>query len=95
SVVFVAADGSAVPGVDLTQLLQAAGAHGWRVEQRPDGSVRAEVVRGDAARVDVALTALFGQPIEVVALARLADLGEGKPRRYEVARREPSRDRAF
>ena len=34
---FLAADGRRVPSVDLTQLLQAAGAYGWTVHQHGDG----------------------------------------------------------
>lgn len=82
SVVFMAADGSPVPSVDLTQLLQAAGAHGWRVEQHPDGRVTAAVVRGDGDQIAAALSALLGSAVIVTTLERLSDLGEGKPQRF-------------
>ena len=85
SVTFSAADGRVVPSVDLTQLLQAAGAHGWRVEQGADGAVAADVVRGDADRVRDALGALLGRPVAVRRLERLDELGEGKVRRYASA----------
>ena len=85
SVTLVAADGRRVPSVDLTQLLQTAGAHGWRVEQDAEGAVTADVVRGDTEQVRAALVALLGRPLVVRRLERLADLGEGKPRRYRSA----------
>ncbi len=85
TVTFMASDGRGVPSVDLTQLLQAAGAHGWRVEQAFDGSVAADVVRGDADQARDALAALLGRPVAVRRLDRLTDLGEGKPRRYRSA----------
>ena len=79
---FAAADGRLVPCVDLTQQLQAHGALGWSVEQSADGRVAARIAGGDADAVASALVALLGQPIEVDRVHRLADLGEGKPRRY-------------
>ena len=79
---FVAGDGSLVPCVDLTQQLQAGGAHGWSVRQAADGSVTAAVVNGDQGQIEAMLTALLGRPVAVTALGRLLDLGEGKPRRY-------------
>jgi phenylacetate-CoA ligase len=80
---FVAADGSLVPCVDLTQHLQAGGAHGWSVRQAGDGAVRATVVGGDPVQIGAALERLLGRPVPVVRVAGLLDLGEGKPRRYE------------
>lgn len=79
---FVAADGTLVPCVDLTQQLQAHGALGWSVEQATDGRVSARIVGGDLNAVSRALTALLAQPVRVERVERLADLGEGKPRRY-------------
>jgi phenylacetate-CoA ligase len=79
---FLAADGSRVPCVDLTQHLQAAGAHGWSVVQDAMGRVDATIVRGDAARVAAALDALLGMPVSVDRRDSLSELGEGKPRRY-------------
>lgn len=79
---FLAGDGSRVPSVDLTQHLQAAGAHGWSVVQDAAGRVEATIVRGDVARVTAALAALLGQPISVESRESLSALGEGKPRRY-------------
>lgn len=93
SVVFVAADGSPVPSVDLTQLLQAAGAHGWQVEQAADGRVAARVVRGDGERIVAALTSLLGSVVTVAVLDRLSDLGEGKPRRFASRVRAETRPR--
>jgi phenylacetate-CoA ligase len=79
---FRAADGSRVPCVDLTQQLQAAGAHGWSVLQDATGQVSATIVRGDAARVAAALEALLGRPVDVERREAMSELGEGKPRRY-------------
>ena len=79
---FLAKDGSRVACVDLTQQLQAAGAHGWSVKQDATGGVEAVIARGDAGRVSAALEALLGRPVTVERRERVADLGEGKPRRY-------------
>jgi phenylacetate-CoA ligase len=79
---FLASDGSRVPCVDLTQHLQAAGAHGWSVVQDATGRVVATIVRGDAARVGSALEALLGQPVSVEQRSSMSELGPGKPRRY-------------
>jgi phenylacetate-CoA ligase len=83
--VFRAADGRAVPSVDLTQQLQAHGALGWVVEQSADGAVAATIAGGDADAVAEALSALLGRAIAVRRVERPADLGEGKPRRFRVA----------
>lgn len=80
--VFVAASGAAVPCVELTQQLQAAGARGWTVVQRDDGRTSAVIALGDEARVAERLGMLLGRPVEVTRVASLADLGPGKPRRY-------------
>jgi phenylacetate-CoA ligase len=79
---FGAADGTRVPCVDLTQHLQAAGAHGWSVVQDATGRVAATIVRGDVARATAALEALLGRRVDVEQRATLSELGEGKPRRY-------------
>lgn len=79
---FRAADGSVVPCVELTQQLQSHGALGWSVTQAADGAVHARIAGGDAAAAQVALEALLGAPIDVTAVERVIDLGEGKPRRY-------------
>ena len=79
---FTAADGRLVPCVDLTQQLQAHGALGWSVEQSADGRVSARIAGGDADAVAAALIALLGQPVKIDRVHRVADLGEGKPRRY-------------
>ncbi|WP_374946089.1 CoF synthetase [Agreia sp.] len=79
---FLAADGTRVPSVDLTQHLQAAGAHGWSVTQDATGRVSATIVRGDSGRVAAALEALLGRGVEVEQRATLSELGAGKPRRY-------------
>lgn len=79
---FLAADGSLVASVDLTQQLQAHGALGWSVHQDAAGSVTARLVEGDAARIGQALRALLGRPVAVEQLRDLAALGPGKPRRY-------------
>jgi phenylacetate-CoA ligase len=82
---FRAADGSLVPCVELTQQLQAHGAQGWSVEQSADGRVRAVIVGGDDDGIRIALNALLSSPIDLHRVERLADLGEGKPRRYRSA----------
>ena len=84
-VTFAAADGSAVPSVDVTQQLQAAGARGWTVHQAMDGAITAVIVGADPARSSDALAHLFGRAATVTAVETLADLGEGKPRRYSRA----------
>lgn len=80
--VFVSATGDAVPCVDLTQQLQAAGARGWSVEQNAAGHISAVIASGDRQRVADALALLLGRPVEVTRVATLAELGPGKPRRY-------------
>ncbi|WP_448720943.1 CoF synthetase [Microbacterium natoriense] len=82
---FLAADGSLVPCVELTQQLQAHGAQGWSVEQDAAGAVRAVMAGGDETGARSALEALLGAPIELRRVRRLIDLGEGKPRRYRSA----------
>lgn len=82
---FVAADGRRVACVDLTQHLQAHGARGWIVEQSADGAVRAVIAGGDRDAVQAALEALLGRAVPTVRVARLSELGEGKPRRFRSA----------
>ena len=84
-VTFAAADGSAVPSVDVTQQLQAAGARGWTVHQAMDGAVTAVIVGADPARSSDTLAQLFGRAVTVTIVETLADLGAGKPRRYSSA----------
>lgn len=79
---FSAGDGREVPCVDLTQYLQAAGARGWAVVQHADGRVDATIVGGDERVVRDRLDALLHRPVTVTTVARLGDLGDGKPRRY-------------
>ncbi|QBR89751.1 CoF synthetase [Microbacterium sp. dk485] len=88
--VFVSGEGGRIPCVDLTQQLQAHGAHGWSVEQSADGRVRARIAGGDADAVAEALRALLRQPLEVERVERVADLGDGKPRRYRSAAPAPT-----
>ncbi|MFG6504655.1 AMP-binding protein [Microbacterium sp. P05] len=83
-VVFRAASGRAVASVELTQHLQAHGALGWVVEQSADGAIAATVAGGDAEAAGRALSALLERPVVVRRVERLADLGEGKPRRYRA-----------
>ncbi|MDW4571700.1 AMP-binding protein [Microbacterium sp. M3] len=83
--VFTAGDGRRVPSVDLTQQLQAHGARGWSVEQAASGDVVARIAGGDAGAVERALVALLGRAVRVQRVERVADLGEGKPRRYRSA----------
>lgn len=83
--VFVSAQGVAVPCVDLTQQLQAAGARGWSVNQDAEGRVAAVIASGDQDRVTETLSLLLGQPVQVTRVTTLAELGPGKPRRYSSA----------
>ena len=84
TVVLRSGGGAAVPSVDVTQQLQAAGCLGWTLRQRTDGSVDAVLSGGDPVRAEAALHALLGVPLRIRSVDRLADLGEGKPRRYAV-----------
>ena len=84
-VLFEAPDGSEVPTVDLTQQLQAAGARGWTVVQHPDLTVSLTIVGGDASRIRDRFEIMLG-PTTVTQVATLAELGEGKPRRYRRVR---------
>lgn len=79
---FVAADGRLVACVDLTQLLQAHGALAWTVSQGPGGEVRARIAGGDRGAVQAALEALLGRTVPTERVATVAELGEGKPRRF-------------
>lgn len=81
-VVFAAADGTAVPCVDVTQLLQDAGARGWTVTQDAAGAVRAVICGGDRIEHTRRLRLLFAGPVTVEAVTHLHELGAGKPRRY-------------
>ena len=65
TVEFLAADGTRVPSVDLTQHLQAAGVRDWAVHQHADGSVSATIVGGSQPAVEAALNALLGQLTDV------------------------------
>lgn len=87
--VFAAADGSAVPCVELTQLLQAAGVRGWSVEQSVDGTVAATLAGGDNERAAAGLEALLGRPVSLTVVRTLAELGEGKPRRFKRSQSDP------
>lgn len=81
-VTFFSASGAVVPAVDLTQQLQANGAYGWTVLQRADGSIAATVVGGDTSIIHARMRALLRQETSVESVGSLAELGEGKPRRY-------------
>ncbi len=87
---FRASNGRVVPSVDLTQQLQALGARGWRIRQDADGSISARIAGGDARGVEAALHALLGHKVVVHRVDRVAELGEGKPRRYLSAAITPS-----
>ena len=83
----LAADGRRVSSVDLTQLLQAAGAYGWTVRQHGDGRLAVVLAHptADPAAVGVVeeqLVALLGQPLTLTRVDTLTELGPGKPRRY-------------
>lgn len=79
---FLGVDGSIVPSVDFTQHLQTWGALGWAVEQAASGSVTAVIAQGDASRIQASLSLLLGRDVQVTRVTAVADLGEGKPRRY-------------
>ncbi|NYI80848.1 CoF synthetase [Nocardioides panzhihuensis] len=83
--VFTSPTGALIPSVDLTQHLQDAGARGWSVEQAADGAVVATIAGGDAGTVAARLGALLSRDVTVRRVETLADLGEGKPRRYRSA----------
>jgi phenylacetate-CoA ligase len=80
--VFTTPAGTLVPCVDLTQHLQDAGARGWSVEQAADGTVVATIAGGDAGAVAARLGVMLARDVTVRRVDTLADLGEGKPRRY-------------
>ena len=84
---FLSAVGTRVPSVDLTQQLQSHGAHGWTVEQRADGGLEVRIAGGDGSAIAAALRALLDQSVRLERVERLADLGEGKPRRFRSAAR--------
>lgn len=91
---FARADGTWVPSVDATQLLQAYGMAGWRLHQSRDGGVHlvvlpdpssapAPVPAGEApARVAASLERLLGRRVELVVAREVAELGPGKARRF-------------
>ncbi|MEP6842560.1 MAG: CoF synthetase, partial [Pseudolysinimonas sp.] len=79
---FEHADGRPVPAVDLTQHLQDAGARGWTVLQRRDGSVEVDAVGADPGDIQRRLLSLLGHPVTVRHVATIEELGPGKPRRY-------------
>lgn len=82
---FLAADGRLVNCVDLTQQLQAHGARGWSIRQQADGSITTRIAGGDGDAVHAALRALLGQTVTIEVVERVAQLGEGKPRRFQSA----------
>lgn len=86
---FLAADGRIVPCVDLTQQLQSQGALAWSVQQHADGSIAARIADGNRQLIYDALSALLGQKVTVEAVETVAQLGEGKPRRYQSAALPP------
>lgn len=79
---FVTGSGRFVQSVELTQQLQRHGIRAWTVEQGAAGAVVGRVVGGDSAGARQALTRLLDQAVDLVPLARAADLGPGKPRRF-------------
>lgn len=81
-VTFRAADGHPVPSVDLTQQLQHLGALAWSIHQDGADSVRARIVGGSASEIARALETLLGDIVAVDAVADIAELGPGKPRRF-------------
>jgi phenylacetate-CoA ligase len=83
---FRAADGRAVPSVDLTQHLQHFGALAWAVHQRRDALVEARIHGGDRAGIERALRSHLGDIVTVTAVDGPAELGPGKPRRYSTDR---------
>ncbi len=80
--VFRAADGRGVPSVDLVQHLQAASVRAWSVVQDASGDVVARMVGGDTATAAARIAALLGREVRAEVLDTVADLGEGKPRRF-------------
>jgi len=87
--VFTTPAGTLVPCVDLTQHLQDAGARGWSVEQAADGTVVATIAGGDVDAVAARLGTMLARDVTVHRVDTLADLGEGKPRRYRSSATHP------
>ncbi len=88
---FIASDGRMVACVDLTQQLQAHGAVGWSIQQHADGSILAHIAGGEKVSIKAGLEALLSQDVEMDAVDRVSQLGEGKPRRYFSAVSSPIR----
>lgn len=90
AVQFVTGSGRFVQSVELTQQLQRHGIRAWAVEQDAAGTVVGRVVGGDSAGARQALATLLDQPVDLVPLARAADLGPGKPRRFHSGAAAPA-----
>ncbi len=82
AVCFVTGGGQLVQSVELTQQLQRHGIRAWTVEQDAAGAVVVRSVGGDPAGTRNALAALLDQPVAVVPLNSVTDLGPEKPRRF-------------
>ncbi len=79
---FRSAAGELVASVDFTQQLQSNGALGWALTQHADGSLTGTIVQGDLPAIAAAAAILLGLPVDIRQVQTLAELGEGKPRRY-------------
>ncbi|MBO3084467.1 AMP-binding protein [Cellulomonas fengjieae] len=89
-VLFRAADGTARPSVDASQVLQAHGLAAYHLHQDADGSVhlRALPLRGLGADPRAAADAVarwLERPVALTVLDDVGDLGDGKPRRFSTA----------
>jgi phenylacetate-CoA ligase len=79
---FAASDGTWVDAVGLTQVLQAHGTIAWHLHQGADGALGLRVVGGDEEPALRSIERLLGRRPRSARLARPADLGPGKPRRF-------------
>lgn len=93
---FARADGTWMPSVDATQLLQAYGMAAWRLHQDADGSVHLAVLPDPASAPDVVAAAdapgrvaelvagLLGRPVDLTVCG-IGEMGPGKARRFSSA----------
>ncbi|WP_315097876.1 AMP-binding protein [uncultured Cellulomonas sp.] len=88
-VLFRAADGTARPSIDATQLLQAYGLVAYHLHQDADGSVHLRAlplrgIGGDPRAAADAVQRWLGRPVALTVLDDAGELGTGKPRRFSV-----------
>ena len=86
-VLFRAADGTARPSIDATQLLQAYGLAAYHLHQAADGATTLRALPlgrlgADPRAAAEAIARWLGRPVELTVLDDVRQLGEGKPRRF-------------